>query len=191
MNTDIPAAVANLRLKSAFKGYAVDVMDCIVSSDLDPLYIIDDDKAHHSRLASADEILSGGFTGYNPTRKCLHLLSIDNMLMKNTPGGVADCAMFCLDNFAFIEFKTNAEGRTNKSSEETYNKAISQLKNTLRIFSDKLKSVGIDFAIHITIVSHIVVSTRFPRSSASELNYMVEFFDNTGTDLSFDNSRIF
>ena len=97
MGTDIPIAITNLRLKGAFRGFAVNVMDCITSSDTNPSYVVDDDIAKYSRFASANEIVDGGFTAHNPSGKTLYLLSIDNRLISNAPGGVADCAVFCID----------------------------------------------------------------------------------------------
>lgn len=191
METVIPVAIKNLRLIGAFRGLAVKIMDCITSSEGDPLYVVDDDVAKFSRFARVDEIEDGGFTAYNPDAKTLHLLSIDNRLMCNVEGGIADGALFSTDDFTLIEFKTNAEGRTDKSIEDTYDGAIRQIKNTVRIFNDRLKSVGIDFLNQITVTPHIVVSPKFPRSSAREQNYMLDFFESMGLELSFEDSRIF
>ena len=191
MATDIPEEVSNLRLVRAFRDLAVNVLDCIVISNDHPLYVVDDDETKCSRLSCAQEVEAGGFTAHNPERKNLCLLSIDNKLMSNIAGGLADCAVFCKDNFSFIEFKTNAEGNTQKAVEDTYEGAINQIIHTITIFKQHLQRVGIDFLKHIDVTPHVVVSSRFPRSSQHEQNLMVSFFETTGLPLSFVDYRIF
>lgn len=191
MTPHIPEEISNLRLIGAFKGLAVDVMDCIVESDANAIYVVDDDMTKSSRLASSQEVEAGGFTAHNPERKRLHLLSIDNKLMSNVAGGIADCALFSKEIFSLLEFKTNAEGHSQASIDETYEGAIRQIRNTLEIFTERLRHVGIDFTTRIDVTPHIVVSPKFPRSNAMEQNYMVEFFDTTGVELSFEDSQVF
>lgn len=191
MATDIPREVSALRLVSAFRDLAVNVMDCIATSDADPVYVVDDDETKSSRLADAREVGTGGFTARNPGGKTLCLLSIDNKLMSNVAGGIADCAVFSSDNFSFVEFKTNAEGRSRQSVDDTYEGAIRQIVHTLGIFRERLQRVGIDFDNHIEITPHVVVSHRFPRSSQQEQNLMISFFETTGLPLSFDDYHEF
>lgn len=99
--------------------------------------------------------------------------------------------MFNTNTFAIIEFKTNALGKSQKSVEDTYEKAINQLKNTIRIFSDRLNKVGIDFISHINITPHIVIANRFPRRTATEQNYALKFVNELYIELSFENSCSF
>lgn len=52
---DVPDAIRNLRLCSAFKGHAVDVMDCVDSRNDMQLRVVDDNAVCVSRFAGADE----------------------------------------------------------------------------------------------------------------------------------------
>lgn len=191
MTAPIPKAISNLRLISAFKGLAADVMDCISISTFDPTYVVDDDIERISRFATECETEAGGFIAYNPKHIDLYLLAIDHKLMDSIPGGIADCALFSLATFVFIEFKTHAEGRTFNSVKDTYRGAIHQIENTLRIFTDRLAAVHIDFLTQIEVTPHIVVSPKFPRSSAMEQQYMLEFFDKTNVELNFEDYKLF
>ncbi|MDE6769116.1 MAG: hypothetical protein K2J78_05245 [Muribaculaceae bacterium] len=75
--------------------------------------------------------------------------------------------------------------------EETYQGAINQIENTIRIFEKHLASVRIDFLEQIEVTPHIVVSPKFPRSSVMEQQYMVEFFDRNQLELSFEDFNYF
>ncbi|MDE5882880.1 MAG: hypothetical protein K2H60_14255 [Muribaculaceae bacterium] len=191
MTEQVPKAISNLRLRKAFKDLAVDIMDCITRSDSDPVYVVDDDIEKISRFATKEEVEPGGFTAYNPHYIDLYLLAIDHKLLDSIPGGIADCALFSTAKFSFIEFKTHAEGRTLHSVEETYQGAINQIENTIRIFERHLVSVKIDFLEQVEVIPHIVVSPKFPRSSVMEQQYMVEFFDRNQLELSFEDFSYF
>lgn len=187
----ISPEISNLRLCSAFKHLACDILSCIEVENLSYVYVIDDENNKFSRFAKSNEDLSICFCGINPKNHNLHLLAIDNKLMTNVPGGIADCALFNSEHFALIEFKTNAEGNTLASIEYTYQKAIDQLKNTIHIFSTRLNTVRIDFYKQINIAPYIVVSSKFPRSQAMEQNYAMQFANDTLLELNFGSSHIF
>lgn len=188
---EVPKAISNLRLRMAFRGHAVDVLDCVETKSEEVVYVVDDDELKVSRFADAEALLSGCFVGVNPAERDLHLLSIDNKLVKSPAGGIADCALFHADLFALIEFKSNAEGNSLESVVYTYEKAISQLEHTLNIFRAKLTAIGIDFLRATEIVCHVVVAPIFPRRSAMEMNYSLAFAMRNGVELSFDNQRSF
>lgn len=187
----ISIEISNLRLCSAFKDLACDILSCIEVDNSSHVYIIDDTEHKYSCFIKSDEVVLDCFCGININNYNLHLLAIDNKLMTNIPGGIADCALFNSDHFVLIEFKTNAEGNTQASVEYTYQKAIDQLKNTIKIFSARLKKVQIDFYKHINIVPHIVVASKFPRSQAMEQNYAIQFANDTFLELNFENSHEF
>ncbi|MDE6077473.1 MAG: hypothetical protein K2G29_07055 [Muribaculaceae bacterium] len=189
MSDNIPKAISNLRLIKAFRGLATDVMNCITASDVNPLYIVDDELSKISRFASDKDIIHGGFIAYNPDHHHIYLLAIDHMLLDSIAGGVADCAIFSLEDFTFIEFKTNAEGKSQASVEYAYHTAINQIENTLNIFIRHLSSVKIDFLNQIEVTAHMVVSPKFPRSSTLEQQMMIEFFDKNQIELSFNNHK--
>ena len=109
---EVPQAISNLRLRMAFRGHAVDVLDCVDTKADPAVYVVDDEVQKISRFADADALPAGCFIGVNPAERDLHLFAIDNKFVKSPEGGVADCALFHADLFALIEFKSNAEGRT-------------------------------------------------------------------------------
>ncbi len=188
---EVPQAISNLRLRMAFRGHAVDVLDCVETKSEPTVYVVDDDELKISRFADAGALLTGCFVGVNPDERDLHLFAIDNKFVKSPEGGVADCALFHADLFALIEFKSNAEGRTTESVVYTYEKAISQLERTLDMFRTKLNAIGTDLLKATETVCHVVVAPTFPRSSAMEMNYSLGFAMRNGVELSFESQREF
>ena len=171
----IPEAIRQLRLCTAFKGYAVPLMDCISCSDDIVVFVRDNDETRISELTDWVDN-ENVFIGNNPQRTNICLLSIDHKLIDNYPGGIADCAVFNTDIFCFVEFKTNAEGRSLTSVEKTYQSAIQQIENTLELFEDKIKATHADLYQAVKeVVCHIVVASKFPRNLAMEQNYIVSF----------------
>ena len=187
---DVPDAIRNLRLCSAFKGHAVDVMDCVDSRNDTQLRVVDDNAACVSRFAGADETADCFFAD-NHAGRLVHLLAIDHKLLSNIPGGVADCAVLHEDRFCIVEFKLNAEGNSVEAVNYTYDKAVSQIENTLAIFERKIREAGVDFYTATEVVCNVVVAEKFPRASATEQHLLVQFADAHQLDLSFDNRRDF
>lgn len=185
-----PEAIRQLHLCSAFKGYATPVMNCVSCTDEQMVYVRDNDVTGISELTS-DNSRENAFVGYNPKGMHIYLLSIDHKLIDQHPGGIADCAVFNTDIFCFVEFKTNAKGRTLNSVEKTYETAIAQIENTIRLFVDKIKTANADLYKTVDVVCHVVVASKFPRNLAMEQNYMVAFAKKWKTELSFENYQYF
>ena len=128
------------------------------------------------------------------TTKMLHrafsecwTVKCDKQLLKNIQGGIADCALFDDKQFRFVEFKTNAEGRTEKAATNTFDKATCQLKNTIRLFCDSLQRVAVKFEDAVTLGCHIVLPRTFPVSHSLMQDYQIAFATDTdGIMLSFD-----
>lgn len=188
-----PEAVKRLRLVYAFKGYAVNIKDCLVVSREKELGVVDDEDSHCSCFSNLDTDRERGCLIHNPDEDEIVLLSIDNKFIKNHAGGVADCAVFNKLLFCFIEFKSNATGNTGVAINGTYQKAISQLKETLHIFKERIECAQKHFGIHTEtdIRCHIIVSVLFPRSRAVEQTYQLAFAQDTGIALSFENEITF
>ncbi len=187
----VPEAVSNLKLVLAFKGHSVALMDCITTTTDSVAYVIDDDIVKVSRFATYEEALSGGLVANNDENHDLHLLAIDNKLMANIPGGIADCALFDKDTFLFVEFKLNAQGYSEKGIADTYEKAISQIEHTISIFKEKIAKTSVDFAAATQVMGIVIVSNIFPRQRAMEQNYKVKFGQRTGLELSFEPRYVF
>lgn len=187
----VPKAVRQLHLCAAFRGNAVNVTDCISESNEMLVYVRDNNLTRVSEFVS-DPSNDNVFIGENPHQTDLCLLSIDHKLINNYSGGIADCALFNTDIFCFVEFKTNAVGRTLKSVEKTYESAISQIENTLQLFVDKIKMAHSDLYEKVNdVVCHIVVASKFPRNLAMEQNYMIAFATKWKIELSFENNHLF
>lgn len=185
LTENIPAAVKQLQLKRAFKGNVPDIMDCIETTTDAEFAIADDEECKHSAIIAADTEDRCCHI-HNSKRSEIILLQIDNKLIANRPGGIADCAIFNTAQFRFIEFKTNAEGNSQKAVSDTYQKASEQLKTTLQMFADKERAIGIDFPNVIETECHIIVNRLFPRNRTSEQTLRLSFAADTGTPLSFD-----
>ena len=187
----IPVAVRQLHLCSAFRGYAVPLMDCISISNEAKVYVRDNNVTRISEWV-AIPYYEDVFVGENSKRTDVCLLSIGHKLINNYSGGIADCALFNTDVFCIVEFKTNAIGRSLKSVEETYESAILQIENTLQLFIDKIKMAHSDLYKTVNdVVCHIVVASKFPRNLAMEQNYMIAFATKWKIELSFDNNQLF
>lgn len=180
----IPKSVQNLKLCYAFKGYKQKVEDCITVTTATEFFIEDNPESKCTVIVdnASDEKKC---KVVNLSSSEVVLLAIDNKLISNRE--ITDGAVFNMNDFHFIEFKTNAEGNSDKAVSETYNKAISQLISTINLFEENLTAVGIDFKNKINIECHIVVAETFPHNNAVEITKAMDFADKTLVPLSFDN----
>ena len=147
------------------------------------LLVVDDDEIKCSRFGKEGDDASKALMIINEKEREIVLLSIDHQLLTGIQGGIADCALFDDKQFRFVEFKTNAEGNAKKN----FDRATSQLKNTIQVFRDRLQTVDVDFEDAVTLSCHVVVSHSFPRNLATMQDYQIEFATDTGgIMLSFD-----
>ncbi|MFC2710275.1 hypothetical protein [Hoylesella oralis] len=149
------------------------------------LLVVDDDIEKYSCFSDNPDDKLRALIVINKQNKEIVLLSIDNKLITNCKGGIADCALFDEKQFNFIEFKTNAFGHSENAVRDNFDKAKKQLKNTIKVFVDRLNNVGIQFIGVITLSCHIVVSHSFPKSKAVKQEYQLAFADETGIELKF------
>lgn len=185
----LPAAISQLKLRYAFRGYNPPVLECIDSTVDSQIMVVDDEELFYSHFTTDSQqeyrcILVNNTQGHE-----IYLLAIDNRLISNYKGGIADCALFDEQLFNFVEFKTNAEGNSPAQVELTYRNAISQLVNTYNLFTEKLSAVGVDFERIVDVQMYVVVSNLFPRENAIEqslrLEYAADFSLNFENTLSF------
>ncbi len=187
----IPEAVKQLQLMYAFKGHATSILDCIEIRKDEELKIIDDNEKGYTRYIETNIDDGKCLQAHNPNNHEIILLPIDNKFILNHCGGIADCAIFNTTLFCFAEFKANAQGNSQKAIEDTYTTAIKQLKETLRIFMQKLQAIKQNFIKRTEVICHIIVSNQFPRSRATEQTYQLSFAKETGIELSFENEISF
>ena len=141
------------------------------------LLVVDDDTEKVSRYTDDKEETLQALLVINENHRQIVLLSIDNKLIKDHEGGIADCALFDEKQFRFVEFKTNAYGNSEQSVRDTFDKATGQLTETIQVFKGRLGKVNIQFEDSITICCHIVISHRFPKSRAVKQEYQMSFAD--------------
>ena len=181
-------AIDHLRLNEAFAEKmlhrAFDECWTVKCDEL--LLVVDDDETKVSRFGAADKDIEKGLLVFNEQKREIVLLSIDNQLLKSVQGGVADCALFDDRQFRFVEFKMNAEGNNDRAVRKTFDKATSQLVNTIKIFKDGLETVEVSFADAVALRCHVVLSKSFPVSRSIMQNFQMEFALNTdGIPLDF------
>lgn len=186
---NLPQAVKRLHLVYAFKGYATPVVECIDVRREKELVVVDDEEYHSTCFSNLNCDRDKGCLIHNPNEDEIVLLPIDNRLIANHPGGVADCAVFNNSLFCFLEFKSNAQGNTLAAINDTYQKAMAQLKETLHIFTERIEDAQKHFETYTetNIECHIIVSKLFPRNRAVEQTYQLAFAQDTGIALSFEN----
>ena len=151
------------------------------------LLVVDDDETKVSRFSDDDNDEERALVVLNCRNKVITLLSIDHALIDNHEGGIADCAVMDEKKLEFVEFKTNAYGNSEQSIRENFEKACSQLKETLRVFSNKLTSIGIDLMDVLVIECRIIVAHRYPRATAIKQDFRAQFAQDThGINLLFE-----
>lgn len=155
------------------------------------LMVIDDDVDNFSRFTDNPDDEHKALMIINENNEQIVLLSIDNKLIKAHKGGICDCALFDDKQFNFVEFKTNAYGNSPEQVRETFDKATSQLKETIHVFKDKLQKVDIIFEDAVTLSCHVVVSQRFPKSRAIKQAYQMNFADENDNIPLFFSDKIY
>ena len=183
MNT-VPEPIKHLKLRHAFKGYTPSFEECSVTTREKVFRIVDDEESKCTCISTAEDDAKCCIV-YNPTADEAIVGSIDNKLIKNHKGGIADGAVFNIEHFHFVEFKTDAEGHTIDAVTYTYNKAMDQLLETLSVFANNLLKAQVDFFKETEVQCHIILSKVFPRSIASEQTYRLEFAQKTMSQLKF------
>lgn len=171
-------AIDRIKLDEAFATETyLPFNDCWTVSMDSELMVIDDDEKKFSRFTDDPEDAQKALMVINEKNRQIVLLSIDNKLIKEHVGGICDCALFDDKQFRFVEFKTNAYGNSTEQVRETFDKATSQLKETIHVFKDRLQKVDIKFEDAVVLSCHVVVSQRFPKSRAIKQEYQITFAD--------------
>ncbi len=185
--TSIPVAISQLKLRFAFRGYNPSILQCVDETNESEIMVIDDEQTHISHFTQDENQRMRCMTVKNANQKKFYLLAIDNRLISNRPGGIADCALFDELQFNFVEFKTNALGNSIPQIEYTYKDALGQLDATYTLFRNKINAAGVDFDHKTEVHCFITVANHFPRQSAIEQNIVKEAADGVNhLDLSFE-----
>ncbi|MCF0218440.1 MAG: hypothetical protein HUK14_01540 [Muribaculaceae bacterium] len=179
-------AIDSLHLAEAFTQSHKPFDECWSVSMDSELLVIDDDYEHATRFSTNQDEAGRALMVINEQNKEIVLLSIDNRLVASRKGGITDGALLDLEQFHFIEFKTNALGNSEQAVADTFDKAVGQLKETIKLFAEKLSPLDVNLLSNREVFCHIVVSERFPRSRATRQDCSLQFFDETEIELSFN-----
>lgn len=196
-NNNIPIEVKRLRLCSSLQGCGGAIGVCLKESDEVAMSIYDDAVLGYSDWINDNSGSPDAFIAHNADNKKLILLPLDNRIIsgqKVKQGGVADCAVLTMDNMSFIEFKTNVRSNTDRNISEKTEDAINQLWHTFNeIIFPRCSAKGIDIAKMVDIEFYIVFNKELDvtSSSASRLNYQMEFMNDHHFPLYFDNEKNF
>ena len=196
-NNNIPIEVKRLRLCSSLQDCGGTVEACLKESDAKSMSIYDNEALGYTDWKGGDSGLPDTFIANNSDNKKLILLPLDNRIIsgpKVKHGGVADCAVLTMDNMSFIEFKTNVRSNTDRNISEKTEDAINQLWHTYNeIISPRCSAKGIDITKMVDIEFYIVFNKELDvtSSSASRLNYQMEFMNDHDFPLYFDNEKNF
>lgn len=178
-------AIDGLKLAEAFAQSHKPFDECWSVRMDSELLVIDDDDTHATRFSGDADDAGRALMVINEKNKEIVLLSIDNMLVASRKGGITDGALFDSEQFHFIEFKTNALGNSEQAVFDTFDKAVGQLSETIKVFVERLAPQGVNLTDVRQVYCHVVVSERFPRTRATRQEYCLHFFDETGIELSF------
>lgn len=189
MNNNRVEAIDRLFLPEAFSTSVYMPFDeCWTVRTDSKLLVIDDNQNKLSVFSNDESDICRALVIQNLQNKEIVLLSVDNRLLSNIQGGIADCALLDTCKFYFVEFKTNALGNSDKAVRDTFDTACKQLKHTLMIFAERLANVGIEFLNMVEVSCRIVVSESFPKSKATKQEYRVAFLEENGIPLDFKNT---
>lgn len=177
--------IDDLKLAESFAQSHKPFDECWTVRKDSELLVIDDDQIHATRFSNDPDDAGRALMVVNAKNKEIVLLSIDNKLVANRKGGITDGALLDMEQFHFIEFKTNAMGNSEQAVYDTFDKAVGQLRETIKVFVERLELQEVDLLSERMVMCHVVVSDRFPRSRATRQNYSLRFFDETGVELSF------
>ena len=149
-------AIDRLRLDEAFlTNVHCPFSDCWTVRMDTELLLVDDDEYKFSRFSNDEEDRPKALIVINTEHKQIVLLSIDNKLICGHVGGIADCALLDESKFHFVEFKTNAYGNSDESIRDTFEKAISQLVETINVFRSRLNAIGVCMEELVDLSCHV------------------------------------
>lgn len=156
------------------------------------LLVIDDAQQNRTVFSeNVEQDRDFGLLVINNKNDVVVLLAIDHALVESHPGGIADGALLHKNQVVFVEFKTNALGNSDEQTETTFDKAVSQLKETIRFFETKLSTVSIDLRLFSEVSCRIILAHSFPKATAAKQDVEFSFFEEEGIDLSFETQIAF
>ena len=192
--------VEELRLKDAFSELKVfrevnsqqDYYNVLIEySNRSKIFVCDSEEIGHSIFLEDTNGVGNNkiFVLENPSRKEIFLMHIDGVLFaKDTK---CDCAIISAKELDFIEFKSNAINRTDEAIESNYEKASSQLLNTVEEFRKRYYVIGLSMEAMRKLECYAVFNRTVPGNSAYQKKVAAKFLrDSKGVKLKFENGKI-
>lgn len=195
----IPEAIKQLRLCASLKDCGHSVESCFKQSSAKLIYAYDDDVLKYSdwNETAAPEDFSRTFIVHNNNAVEIILLPLDNRIISGpavTKGGVNDCAILTERQMSFVEFKTNVTSNSEKNIEDKTDEAIQQLWHTYdEIISPRCSAKGISLVTSVDIDFFVIFDSNLDvtNATASRLDKQMEFLQQTGFPLFFNNEKSF
>jgi hypothetical protein len=178
-------------LDAVFVGRPVNPSICI-SSKSDNNFLVEDDNTIKRCVftspagLSDDEIAQRYFRVLNPSSREIHLWAIDGCFMPPDGPVRCDCALFSVDEFCFVEFKTNATSSLASTIRENRRKACEQLENTIQLIK---KAVAVEplFSL-VNFEAYLCSPPHYPSKDTSLFSKRIEFLETYGV-LLFEKSE--
>ena len=193
------SVLEELRFKDVFSDLSlfsgdeeIDYIDVLIEhSTRTSTFVYDSEVEGHSIFIEDTSGIGNNkiFIIKNPNRKDFFLMHIDGVLFdKNSK---CDCAIITDKELDFIEFKSNAINRTDEAIESNYEKASSQLLNTLTEFRRRYEAIGDSLDGKKKLECYAVFNKTVPRNPAYQKKLSASFLKNSnGVKLKFENSKI-
>lgn len=185
--------IDRLRLDELFPNNGKHAFNQAWTLRTDSLLLVIDDSRQKRTVFSEDieQDRDFGLLVINSKNDVVVLLAIDHALVDNHVGGITDGALLHQNQVVFVEFKTNALGSSEPSTMSTFNKALSQLKETIRYFENKLSTLAIDLKTSSDVSCHIILAHSFPKATAAKQDIELAFLEEEGLCLSFESQITF
>lgn len=191
-------AINRLRLKEAFGEYELfqhihkdeDWLDKLFECNSSgQLFVYDDADVGHAVYVHDTKGLGRDkvFVLVNRNHKNVYLWHIDGVVYNKT--SKCDCAVITTDEMEFIEFKTNAFNRSQKSIIDNYLKASEQLQIIVNDVKERCSKVGVKITSILPIEAHAVFNPTVPSDNATKKIISAKFLLRTGIILKFDNKK--
>jgi len=141
-------------------------------------YIIEENTG--TSAVAEYEVDKKAFCIINPHRKTIHFLPIDGKQgVLAYDDSYCDALIFDNTIASFLEFKLNATSTEERAIRKNRKKAISQLKNTIAFFDQKLNNDYKGLALEAIVVT----PETYPRADTSWSDMSIEFLEETGISL--------
>lgn len=124
----------------------------------------------------------------NDNHRDVYLMRIDGVLFSKK--SKCDCAFIASNEMVFIEFKSDAINRLDKSLKAQYEKCYKQLKTTVLEFDERYKSIGQAFRSKFeNIAAYAVFNPTVPSNNAFAKILSARFAKELKMKLCFASSK--